>query len=91
MEHPASRSESIYEDVDPLDEISLPAGPIVRLLDPPGLVVVREPVAAAVPAVSSPIVHMKRKKIRIPSRNPPSSNDEDSLYADPLPGHFVVC
>ena len=40
---------------------------------PPDFVVIREPDAIAVPAVS------------------PSSDEEDSLYDDPLLGHFVVC
>lgn len=88
MEHPSSRSESSYEDVDPLDDVSSPAGPVVR---PPGPVVIREPDAVAVPAVSPSIAHGKGKKIRIPSRSPPSSDEEDSLFDDPLPGHFVVC
>ena len=34
MEHPSSRSESSYEDVDPLDKVSSPAGPVVRPLGP---------------------------------------------------------
>ena len=85
MEHPTSRSKSSYEDVDPLDEVSSPAGPVAR---PPGPVVIREPVA--VPATSSPIVHGKGKNVRLPSCSPPSSDDEDSLHVDPFPGHFVV-
>ena len=30
MEHPSSRSESSYEDVDPLDDVSSPIGIVVR-------------------------------------------------------------
>ena len=30
MEHPSSRSDSSYEDVDPLDDVSSPAEPVVR-------------------------------------------------------------
>ena len=29
-EYPSSKSESSYEDVDPLDDVSSPAGPVVR-------------------------------------------------------------
>ena len=88
MEHSASGSESKYEDVDPLGEVSSLAGPVAR---PPSPVVIKESVAVTVPATSSPIVHGKGKNIRLPPCSPPSSDDEDSLYADPLPGHFVVC
>ena len=88
MEHPSSRSESNYEDVDPLDDVSSLAELVVR---PTGPVVIREPTAIAAPAVPPSIVHGKGKKIRIPSHSPPSSDDEDSLYDDPLPGHLVLC
>ena len=54
IEHSLSRFKSSYEDVDPLDEVSLLAGLVAC---PPGPVVIREPDLVAVPATSSPIVH----------------------------------
>ena len=87
-EHPSSRSESSYEDVDPLDDVSSPAGQFVC---PPGPVVIRELTAVAALVVPPSIVHGKGKKVRIPSCSPSSSDDEDSFCDDPLPGHLVVC
>ena len=79
----SSRSESSYEDIDPLDEVSSPVGPVVC---PPGPVTIREPTVAV-----APVVHGKGKLVRIPSRSSSSSDDEGSFCADPLPGQLVVC
>ena len=87
-EHPSSRSESSYEDIDPLDEVSSPVGPVVC---PPGPVVIREPTVAAASVVPSSVVQGKGKSVRIPSDSSSSSDDEGSFCADPLPGQLVVC
>ena len=76
MQDPNFRSESSYEDVDPLVEVSS----LARL---PGPVVIREPDAVAVPVASSPVVHGKGKNIRIPLPSPPSSDDEDLTHIRP--------